>query len=88
LKEAVARGNVRISEPNAGGGVRKGYGREAVYDPTAAVARLQGAPARVVDEAGNETRGPELTYRLNDDRLLVQGKEDDRAYSLRRRNQP
>jgi lipopolysaccharide transport protein LptA len=88
LKEAVARGKVRISEPSADGGVRKGYGHEAVYDPTAAVARLQGAPARVVDEAGNETRGPELTYRLNDDRLLVQGKEDDRAYSLRRRNQP
>jgi lipopolysaccharide export system protein LptA len=88
LKEAVARGDVRISEPGADGGVRKGYGREAVYDPTAAVARLQGSPARVVDEAGNETRGPELTYRLNDDRLLVQGKEDDRAYSLRRRNQP
>ena len=86
--EAVARGNVRISEPSADGGVRKGYGREAVYDPTAAVARLQGAPARVVDEAGNETSGPELTYRLNDDRLLVQGREDDRAYSLRRRKQP
>jgi len=49
--------------------------------------RLDGAPARVIDEVGNETRGPQLTYRLNDDRLLVQGSSDGRAYTLRR-NQP
>ncbi len=88
LEKGVARGQVRITQKNpAASGVRQGFGQTAVYEPPAELVRLNGAPARVIDEAGNETRGPQLTYRLNDDRLLVQGSDDDRAYSLRR-NQP
>ncbi len=85
LEKGVARGQVRISQKNpAAAGARQGYGQTAIYEPPAALVRLDGAPARVVDEAGNETRGPQLTYRLNDDRLLVQGNSDGRTYTLRR----
>jgi lipopolysaccharide transport protein LptA len=88
LEKGVARGQVHIAQKNpAGSGVRQGYGQTAIYEPPAERVRLDGVPARVIDEVGNETRGPQLTYRLNDDRLLVQGSSDGRAYTLRR-NQP
>ena len=88
LEKAVAKTNVAITQtaPEATA-TRRAFGEHAVYDPSEESVRLTGAPARVVDESGNESAGLALTYHLRDDRLLVQGGDGDRARSLRR-NQP
>ncbi len=83
MESATAAGAVKISETVAGVG-RSGFGERAVYDPEAAAIVLTGRPARVVSAAGDETRGAELTYRTDGDRLRVSGQGSDRAYTYRR----
>ncbi len=83
MERATAAGTVKIFETVAGEG-RNGSGERAVYDPKTAVIVLTGRPARVVSAEGDETRGAELTYLTDDDRLRVSGQGSDRAYTYRR----
>ena len=86
LDHAIATGGVTIAETAAGGQRgRSGGGEEAEYYPATEQVKLRGQPAEVTDATGSVTRGTELTYQVNDDRLLVLGQTDDRAYALRRR---
>ena len=88
LKRALARGQVRIFEPpNAGTPGRRASGVKADYDPAAGTVVLRGNPARLTSDSGRRTRGSELTYRVNDDRLLVLGSGANRSYSYRPRRQ-
>ena len=88
LDQAVAIGDVTISELAARTGRgRSGQGEEAEYYPATEQVKLKGRPAHVTDATGSVTTGAELTYQVNDDRLLVSGQADDRAYTLRRRRQ-
>ena len=93
LDQVVATGNVTISETvegnghGRGGRGRSGRGEEGEYYPNTEQVKLRGGPARVTDATGSVTTGAELTYQVNDDRLLVLGRADDRAYTLRRRKQ-
>lgn len=81
LERAYAVGGVEIVE---GSTKRKGVGEEAVYTPETENVTIRGEPARAVNEAGEETRGAELKYALNDDRLQVSGGAH-RAVTFRRR---
>ena len=88
LKKAIARGQVRIFEPSdAATPGRHASGVEADYDPGAGKVVLSGNPARLMSDSGRQTSGTELTYQVNDDRLLVLGSDADRSYSYRPRRQ-
>ena len=88
LKRAIARGEVRIFESsNAGTPGRRAFGVEADYDPATGKVVLSGNPARLTSDSGRHTSGTELTYQVNDDRLLVLGSGADRSYSYRPRRQ-
>jgi lipopolysaccharide export system protein LptA len=87
LKKAEARGAVEVSEAAASGTGRRGFGERAEYHPGEEKVVLEGAPARVINARQDTTRGAELTYYLNDDRLLVLGSPLERSYSLRRKRQ-
>ncbi len=81
LERALAQGSVQVTEAGSG---RRGLGDKATYDVIEDRVVLSGAPARAVNAEGEETRGSELTYRIDDDSLLVLGGEE-RAYTYRRR---
>ena len=85
LDVAFARGAVRIFNKAAAGpgSERQGFGREAEYRPREDRVELSGSPARLRSADGRETRGARLTYHLSEDRVLVQGGEQQRAYSYR-----
>ncbi len=88
LNRAVARGQVRIFEPSDSGAPgRRAFGVEADYDPATEKVVLRGNPARLTSESGRQTSGTELTYQVNDDRLLVLGSGESRSYSYRPRRQ-
>ena len=88
LKKAIARGQVRIFESsNAGTPGRRAFGVEADYDPATGKVVLRGNPARLTSDSGRHTSGSELTYQVNDDRLLVLGSGANRSYSYRPRRQ-
>jgi lipopolysaccharide transport protein LptA len=86
LRKAIAQGAVTIIEKNGPDlPERRGDGAFAEYEPGRARLILRGDPAHVRNGRGGETRGAELTYHVNDDRLLVLGGENQRAWTLRRR---
>jgi lipopolysaccharide export system protein LptA len=89
LEKAIARGAVEVVEASENGvPPRKGFGDQAHFLPAEEKVILQGEPARVVNARQDTTRGSELTYYLNDDRLLVLGSAEERSYSLRRKREP
>lgn len=88
LKRAIARGQVRIfDQPDAQTLRRSAAGVEADYNLTTERVILSGDPAWLKGDSGQQTRGTELTYQVNDDRLLVLGDDVERSYSYRPRTQ-
>lgn len=83
IESATANGSVKISE-TVGAAGRRGLGQRAVYDPGKSEVVLTGQPARVLSADGDETRGAELIYLVDDDRLQVSGRGAERAYTYRR----
>ena len=86
LDKAVASGDVRIIEGRSTSGApRTAFGLKAEYLPGESKVILDGDPAHIQDSERGRTEGRQLTYYLDDDRLLVQGGPDGRARTLRRK---
>ncbi len=59
----------------------EGRGREAVYDPRAETLVLTGAPV-LAERGRGESRGDKLTFRLADDKILVETKGQGRSITV------
>lgn len=80
LESAQAEGGVRIEETT---GARRAEAHTADLADDQQTVVLRGDPARAWNEAGEETRGAELTWSSGSDSLRVSG-GDGRAYTFRR----
>jgi lipopolysaccharide transport protein LptA len=86
LDKALASGDVTIRENRRRAGAsRAAFGRTAEYLPGESKVVIEGDPARIQDGRRGATEGRQLTYYLDDDRLLVQGGPEERARTLRRK---
>jgi len=74
LERAVATGNVIVKQND-----RRGTAERADYDATAGTFVLSGGNPTLYDDAGNTTRGRQLTLFLADDRILVESEEGSRT---------
>jgi lipopolysaccharide export system protein LptA len=73
LEKAFAEGAVEIIQ-TASDRIRTGTGEHGEYYPDEQKVVLRGGKPHMIDSLkGNESRGDELTYYANDDRLLVNG---------------
>ena len=59
----------------------EGRGREALYDPQAETLVLTGAPV-LAEEGRGESRGDKLTFRLADDKILIETKGQGRSITV------
>ena len=80
LEKAFAEGSVEIVQ-TASDRTRTGTGEHAEYYPDDQKVILRGGEPRMVDSLKGDTRGFELTYFANDDRLLVNGSAEQPAKS-------
>jgi lipopolysaccharide export system protein LptA len=85
LERALADGAVEIVQ-TAVDRTRKGTGEHGEYYVSEEKIILRGGNAQLTDSKRGETRGTELTYWANDDRLLVTGAPGKPASSRIRRN--
>jgi lipopolysaccharide export system protein LptA len=85
IERALADGAVEIVETSPGR-ARKGTGEHAEYYVADEKVILRGGNPELVDSRRGNTRGAELTYWANDDRLLVTG-EPGKPVSSRIRRQ-
>jgi lipopolysaccharide export system protein LptA len=74
LDRAIADGSVRIVDVTPQR-TRTGTSEHAEYDVADAKVLLQGGQPQVVDSVKGVTKGREITYFSNSDKLLVQGAE-------------
>jgi len=84
LEKAIADGHVEILQA-AVDRTRKGTGEHAEYYTADERIILRGGQPQLVDSKRGYTRGAELTYSINDDRLQVSGTTGQRATSRLRR---
>ncbi|PWU00796.1 MAG: LPS export ABC transporter periplasmic protein LptC [Terriglobia bacterium] len=75
LQKAMADGAVEIVD-TAGGRSRTGTAEHGEYYPDEQKVILRGGQPQMVDSLKGATKGNELTYFANDDRLLVNGSAD------------
>ena len=86
LEKAIASGDVSILEGRQRtGSPRTAFGQRAEYLPGESQVIVEGDPAHIQDGDRGRTEGRQLTYYLDDDRLLVQGGPDERARTVRRK---
>jgi lipopolysaccharide export system protein LptA len=85
LDKAIADGRVEIVQTSADR-TRKGTGEHAEYFAQEEKVILSGGAPEMTDSNGGRTRGSELTYWANDDRLLVTGAPGKPVSSRIRRN--
>lgn len=67
LQEVVALGPVRVFQQE-----RRGEGERAVYFPDQDVIVLTGNPAQVVEAKRGKSSGPQLTFHIRENRMLVE----------------
>jgi lipopolysaccharide export system protein LptA len=84
LDKAVADGSVIIDQA-APGRTRTGVSEHAEYFAVDQKIILTGGQPEMVDSVKGTTKGRELTYFANDDRLLVNGLESQRSESVIRK---
>jgi lipopolysaccharide transport protein LptA len=85
LERALARGRVEILETAAAAHpARRGYAEEAEYLVGEEKVTLRGGLPTVEQPDRGFTRGVQLTYYLDDDRLLVSGQPGTRSLSQQR----
>ena len=84
LDKAIAEGSVEIVQ-KALDRTRTGTGEHGEYYPDEQKVILRGGEPLLADSVKGTTRGAELTYFANDDRLLVNGSSDQPAKSRIRR---
>ena len=84
IEKAYADGRVEI-DAAGGGRTRRGTGEHAEYYTAEQKIILRGGQPQLVDSKGGSTRGTELTYYANDDRLQVIGAPGQPATSRIRR---
>ncbi|PYT26626.1 MAG: LPS export ABC transporter periplasmic protein LptC [Acidobacteria bacterium] len=84
LEKAIADGHVEILQA-AVDRTRTGTGEHAEYYTADERIILRGGQPQLVDSKRGYTRGAELTYSINDDRLQVSGTTGQRATSRLRR---
>jgi lipopolysaccharide export system protein LptA len=81
---SLLEGKKAPKDLRAGGGVAvfldryEGRGGEAVYDPEAETLVLTGAPV-LIEKGRGATRGDKLTFRLADDKILIENKGQGRS---------
>jgi lipopolysaccharide export system protein LptA len=86
LEKAYADGHVSIVQ-TANDRTRTGTSQHAEYFTDNERIVLRGGQPQMVDSKKGYTRGTELTYFVNDDRLLVSGSPEQRATGRLRRKQ-
>lgn len=85
LERALARGRVEILETAAGPRpARRGYAEEAEYLSGEEKVTLRGGLPTIEQPDRGFTRGTELTYHMDDDRLLVSGQAGARSLTHQR----
>jgi lipopolysaccharide export system protein LptA len=80
LEKALADGRVEILH-SAPGRNRRATGEHAEYYPGEEKILLYGGSPLLVDSQRGSTKGNQLTWFANNDRLLVDGREDQPAMS-------
>ena len=85
LDKAIADGNVEIVQ-TATDRTRRGTGQHGEYYVSEEKVILSGGEPQLTDSKRGNTRGAELTYYANDDRLLVRGEPGKPVNSRLRRN--
>jgi lipopolysaccharide export system protein LptA len=85
LNHAFAQGNVMISEVVAPGRTRTGQGEHAEYYTDQNKVVLNGGAPQMRDSYKGVTKGRQLTYFSDDDRLIVEGDKRERAYTRMRK---
>jgi lipopolysaccharide export system protein LptA len=85
LERAEADGQVEILETSGKNRSRTGTGEHADYRVSDQKIILRGGEPLLVDSVKGRTRGSELTYFANDDRLLVNGVPERPATSVIRK---
>lgn len=81
IQTVKAKGKVVIADK-----LREGQSEEALYDLTEETMVLTGNPV-VTDKEKGVLRGDKLTFRLGDDRILVENKEKERSATIIKREQ-
>jgi lipopolysaccharide export system protein LptA len=76
-----ARGKVVVADE-----LREGQSEEALYDLSEETLVLTGNPV-VTDKEKGDLRGDKLTFRLGDDRILVENKKKERSITVIKREQ-
>ena len=84
LETAYADGNVRITQSSPGR-TRVGKGEHAEYAVAQGKVVLSGGAPEFTDSLRGSTRGQQLTWFADNDRLLVDGRENQPAASVIRR---
>ncbi len=81
LDHAVADGRVQVSQVLPGDGRRVGTAEHCEYYTKDGKVILNGGEAQVADSVKGVTKGRQLTYFSNDDRLIVEGDKKQLAYT-------
>jgi lipopolysaccharide export system protein LptA len=76
VERLIAGGSVVVSH-----GLYEGRGGEAVYDPGAGTVVLTGSPV-LVEKGKGASRGDKLTFRLGDDKILIENKGQGRSITV------
>ncbi len=81
IQTVKARGKVIVTDE-----LREGQSEEALYDLEGETIVLSGSPV-VTDKEKGILRGDKLTFRLGDDRILVENKEKERSATVIKREE-